>query len=69
MKVHLEPEFGETPLDEIDVGARAGSRKADRCGEERQAINNVLAVLSKALRHAATARVIDHAPSVGLLRV
>lgn len=28
----------------------------------------MIAVLSKALRYAATARVIDHAPSVGLLK-
>jgi integrase len=32
-------------------------------------INNVLAVLSKALRYAADVQVIDHAPRVGLLKV
>jgi hypothetical protein len=32
-------------------------------------INNILAVLSKALKYAEAARVIDHAPTVGLLKV
>lgn len=40
-----------------------GGKKSDKT------INNILAVLSKALSHAAQARVIPSAPCVGFLRV
>jgi len=53
MKIHLEPEFGSKRLDEIDVGA-INRFRAKLLGKElsKKRINNILAVLSKALRYA-----------------
>lgn len=80
---HLEPAFGRMRLDEIDTAAIARFRatllqrkpKAGRHAEtkkprqlSRKRINNILAVLSKALRYAEDARVIRAAPRVGLLK-
>src|SRR5688572_11263508 len=70
MKIHLEPEFGEMTLDEIDVSAIARFRaKLIQAKKSDKTINNILAVLSKALKYAEAARVIDHAPTVELLKV
>jgi integrase len=70
MKIHLKPEFGEMGLDEIDVSAIARFRaKLIQAKKSDKTINNILAVLSKALKYAEAARVIDHAPTVGLLKV
>jgi integrase len=68
-KIHLKDAFGEMYLDEIDVGAIARFR-ADlvEAGKADKTINNILAVLSKALRYAEDVRLIDQAPKVGLLR-
>ncbi len=70
MKIHLKPEFGEMGIDEIDVSAIARFR-ARLIGEKKsdKTINNILAVLSKALKYAEAARVIERAPAVGLLKV
>ena len=70
MKIHLEPEFGEMGLDEIDVAAIARFRaKLIEAKKSDKTINNILAVLSKALKYAEAARVIERAPGVGLLKV
>lgn len=69
-RVHLEPAFGDMPVDEIDVAEIARFRaKLIEAGLSDKTINNILAVLSKALKYAEAARVIAHAPSVGLLKV
>jgi hypothetical protein len=70
MKHHLEPKFGEMGIDEIDVSAISRFRaKLIQKKKSDKTINNILAVLSKALKYAEAARVIDHAPTVGLLKV
>ena len=69
-KVHLEPEFGHVPLDAIDVPMISRFRaKLIKAGKSDKRINNILAVLSKALNYAEQARVIARAPYVGLLKV
>ena len=69
-KVHLGPEFGGMTLDEIDVPAVSRFRaKLIEAGKSDKRINNILAVLSKALNYAEQARVISSTPYVGLLRV
>ena len=69
-KVHLEPEFGHMPLEDIDVPAISRFRaKLIKAGKSDKRINNILAVLSKALNYAEQARVIARAPYVGLLKV
>jgi integrase len=69
-KNRLESTFGRTRLDEIGVPAVALFR-ADLLeqGISRKTINNVLAVLSKALRYAVDAEVIDRAPKIGILKI
>ncbi len=70
MKIHLEPEFGEMALDEIDTAAIARFRaKLIQAKKNDKTINNILAVLSKALKYAEAARVIERAPTVGMLKV
>jgi integrase len=68
---HLRKVFGEMRLDEIGAGEVAAFRaslvESGRLGEKR--INNVLAVLSKALRYALDVELITKAPKVGLYRV
>src|SRR5262249_30655887 len=67
---HLREAFGRRPLDEIGITEIAQFRTklvARQLSEKR--INNVLAVLSKALHYAADVRLIDHAPKVGLFKV
>jgi integrase len=44
-----------------------GHSKGRKLGDKR--INNILTVLSKALRYAADVELIDHAPRIGMLRV
>ena len=68
-KIHLKDAFGDLALDEIDVGVIARF-KADLVEAKKsdKTINNILAVLSKALKYAEDARVIERAPRVGLLR-
>lgn len=69
-RVHLKDELGDLRLDEIDVAVIARFRaKLIADGKSDKTINNILAVLSKALKYAEAARVISHAPSVGLLKV
>jgi hypothetical protein len=65
MKIHLEPEFGEMTLDEIDTSAIARLRARLIQAKGDKTINNILAVLSKALRYAEAVRVIEGAPTVG----
>lgn len=69
-RIHLGPYFGDTHLDDIDVGmvARFRASLIDR-GLSDKRINNILAVLSKPLKYAVEAEVIDRAPRVGLLKV
>jgi hypothetical protein len=66
---HLRKVFGEMRLDEIGAGEVAAFRaslvESGRLGEKR--INNVLAVLSKALRYALDVELITKAPKVGLV--
>jgi integrase len=69
-KVHLLPELGARRLDEIGAATIAQFR-ASLVEKELspKRMNNVLAVLSKALRYAEEAAVIDKAPRVRLYRV
>lgn len=64
------PTFGTQPLDHIGVGAVAAFRASlvER-GLSEKRINNVLAVLSKALNDAVDVELISRAPKVGLFRV
>lgn len=72
LRLHVVAHLGEVPVDR--VGAREVSRlKAAMVERERPAkpktINNVLAVLSGMLRHAAEHGVMNAAPRVRLLKV
>ena len=69
---HLAPAFGKKPLDEIrpgDINAFVASlvERSRPLSEKR--INNVLAVLSKALRYAEEVELVDRAPRIRLFRV
>ncbi len=67
---HLKPAFGAMPLDEIDVGEVSrfrGKLLAKKLGEKR--INNILLVLSKALRYALDCELITKVPKLGLFKV
>jgi integrase len=69
-KCHLGPRFGELPLDEITVGEIAQFRAhlvARKLGEKR--INNIVAVLSKALRYAVDCDVLAKAPKIGMFKI
>jgi integrase len=69
-KVHLAPAFGDTPLDEIGVAEIASFRASlVKKGLSEKRINNILGVLSKALRYAVLADVIERAPVVGIFKV
>jgi integrase len=70
MKNHLEPEFGDKRLDEIDVGALNRFR-AKLLQKElgKKSINNILAVLSKALRYADDVELIRAPRKIGLYKV
>ena len=67
---HLEVNFGKLPLDKIGVGEIARFRASlVTKGLSDKSINNILAVLSKALHYAADVELIRKAPKVGLLKV
>ena len=70
-KHHLEPAFGGRRLDQIGNGEVAAFRarmvQEGRLSDKR--INNILAVLSKALRYAVEVEVLGQAPRVGLFKV
>lgn len=70
MKIHLEPEFGSMRLDEIDIGSLNRFR-AQLLGKElsKKRINNILAVLSKALRYADDVELIKAPRKIGLFKV
>ena len=69
-KVHLGPEFGRMKLSAIDFPVIARFRaKLIKAELSDKRINNILAVLSKALNYAEQAKVITSAPSVGMLKV
>jgi integrase len=71
---HLGPEFGDTPIDEIGVAEIARFRgkliaEVDEDGQPvrgQKTVNNILAVLSKALRYAVDVELLVRAPKVGL---
>jgi len=70
MRIHLEPEFGSKRLDEIDVGAINRFRACLLAKElSKKRINNILAVLSKALRYADDVGLIKAPRKIGLLKV
>jgi integrase len=66
-RVHLKPVFGSKGLDQIGVSQVAAFRASlvER-GLSEKRINNIAAVLSKALRYAVDAEVITKAPKIGL---
>jgi integrase len=66
---HLKAAFGDLRLDEIGAGEVAAFRASlvERKLDEKR-INNVLAVLSKALKYALDVELISKAPKVGLLQ-
>jgi integrase len=69
-KHHLGTMFGETRIDKIDVGAINRFRAAlleKKLSKKR--INNILAVLSKALRYADDVELIRAPRRIGLLKV
>jgi integrase len=66
---HLGPRFGEMALDEITTSEVARFRAdlvAKKLGEKR--INNILFVLSKALRYALDCELIAKVPKIGLFK-
>jgi integrase len=67
---HLKDFFGSLPLDEIRVSEVAQFRAnlVDRRLSEKR-INNILAVLSKAMRYAHDCELIAKVPKIGLYRV
>jgi integrase len=68
--IHLQDAFGALRLNEIKTTEIAQFRaKLVRAQLSEKRINNILAVLSKALRYAVDVELIDHAPKVGLFRV
>lgn len=68
---HLEEAFGKMRLDKIGVAEVAAFRarllSSEKLTDKR--VNNILAVLSKALHYAVEADLIDHVPRIGLLKV
>jgi hypothetical protein len=67
---HLKDFFGPLPLDKIDlalINTFRAQLRAKNVTEKR--LNNILSVLSKPLNYAATVRVIDRAPTVGISKV
>ena len=66
---HLGPALGDVRLDEINVGRIAALRAGLlRKTLSRKSVNNVLCVLSKALRYAVDVELIEKAPKLGLLK-
>jgi len=74
-KCHLKDRFGDLRLDEIAGGSHIPQFKAALMGSVNEgklamkSVNNILAVLSKALRYAEEAQIIDRAPRVKLYRL
>jgi integrase len=67
---HLGPFFGAMRLDEIDVGAINRFRASLLAKKlSKKSINNILAVLSKALRYADDVELIKAPRKIGLLKV
>ena len=67
---HLKPAFGALQLDEIGTGEIAAFRASlveKKLSEKR--INNILAVLSKALKYAVDCELITKSPKIGLYKV
>jgi integrase len=67
---HLKPAFGALTLDEIGTGTIASFRASlveQKLSEKR--INNILAVLSKALKYAVDCELISKSPKIGLYKV
>ena len=69
-RCHLKGRLGDKRLDEIGVGEIARLR-ADLVNAElsEKRVNNILAVLSKALKYAADCEVIAKAPKIGMFKV
>jgi len=69
-RIHLKDRLGDKRLDEIGVGEIARLR-ADLVAVNLtgKRINNILAVLSKALKYAADCEVIAKAPKIGMFKV
>ncbi|MBX3155532.1 MAG: hypothetical protein KF773_06015 [Deltaproteobacteria bacterium] len=67
---HLKPEFGALQLDEIGTGEIAAFRASlvEKKLSEKH-INNILAVLSKALKYAVDCELISKSPKIGLYKV
>jgi len=64
-RIHLQPMIGTMRLDDINAAVVQQIRAAlvaKGIGDKR--INNVMAVLSKALRYAVDAELIDHSPKI-----
>lgn len=69
-RAHLKKAFGAKRLDQIGVGEIASFRASlVEKGLSEKRINNVLAVLSKALNYAVDVELILRAPKVGLFRI
>lgn len=69
-RCHLGPRFGSMGLDEITIGEVARFRAdlvASGLGDKR--INNIMAVLSKALRYAADCELIAKAPKFSMFKI
>jgi integrase len=70
-RCHLGPRFGKKRLDEITTPEiarfRADLVASGDLGEKR--INNIMAVLSKALRYAADCELIEKAPKVPMFKI
>ena len=67
---HLKAAFGDLQLDEIGAGEIAAFRASlveKKLSEKR--INNILAVLSKALKYAVDCELIAKSPKIGLYKV
>jgi integrase len=68
--LHLEPRFGNMPLDEITTSEVAQFRAdlvAKKLSDKR--INNILAVLSKPMKYAVDCELITRAPRIGMFKV
>jgi integrase len=74
-RCHLKERFGHLRLDEIVYGNHIPDYRAslvERVQDEEfglKRVNNILAVLSKALHYAEDQRLIDRAPKVGLFKI
>ena len=68
-KYHLGPFLGAMPLDTIGTSTIAAFRAALVEKQlKAKTINNILAVVSTAMKYAVDAELIDRAPKIGLLR-